>query len=674
MFNPSPSPPRHHVLLVGIDAYEALITPLHGCVNDVDAIEAILLDRLAIPAAAITKLASPHADHPRAPRLPEREATAANLRAALLALTTEGVSPGDRVLIYYAGHGTQLLSRRNRIAREALVPIDVHSGGDLLYDAELNDLLRRIALRTGDLNVILDCCCSAGATRALGDEDQSAVRFCKVDESKIALPSALATRSNGEPGLLGSLDPSDPGYLVVAACQANERAHEGRRRHGERHGAFTAALLDRIAAEPDHRLHDLRWADIWSSLRERVALSYPGQHPYLIGRAERRLFGGPFMPHDPGISVSRVGGEIRLAAGSMAGVSLGARLAVYGPTPEFFPPLRSAEDAAARLGVLEVTAATLASATARPLGAAIKLPEGARARVITPGEANALVVQLDPYDDDLAGWLAARARLRFVRAGEEALVEAFVGMDAAGQRWIGDALFGPGAEPPLATMTATDHEALLDGLMHYARYHLPLRLAARCRDLPGALRVCLLDAEGASSLTADEAQDPKLPELPADPEHRYRYRVEERQAICLVVENRSPERLYANLFNCATSGRVESLGPTQIELPPGRKHAFWRGGNLGAPFHCSIPDTRRGAVDRIVAIATTLPDVDLSFLRERRSFAETLRSRSRDLGPDEGEPRARWTASLVTLNITRPGAPAPAGTPAKRTVTPWSYR
>lgn len=662
MLTPSASLPRHHVLLVGIDAYEAPIPPLHGCVNDVDAIEAILLDRLTVPQDAITKLASPHADHARAPRRPEREATTANLRASLLALTTEAVSPGDRVLIYYAGHGTQLLSRRTRIALEALVPIDVHAGGDLLYDAELNDLLRHIALRTCDLTVILDCCCSAGATRALGDEDQIAVRFCKIDDAKIALPSALATRSNAEPGLLASLDPSDPGYLVAAACQSNERAHEGRRHHGERHGAFTAALLELLAAEPDHRLHDLRWADLWSSLRARVALSYPGQHPYLIGRAERRLFGGPFRPQDPGISVARVGGEIRLAAGSMAGVSVGARLAVYGPTPEFFPLLRSAEDAAARLGVLEVTAATLATATARPLGASIALPEGARARVITPGEADALVVQLDPYDDALARWLATRARLRLVRAGEEALVEAFVGLGAAGQRWLGDPLFRPGAEPPLVTMPANDHEALLDALMHYARYNLPLRLAARCRDLPGALRLHILDAETDSSLTADEAQDPKLPELPADPEHRYRYRAEERQAICIVVENRSSERLYVNLFNCATSGRVEILGPTQIEIPPMRRHTFWRGGNLGVPFRCSIPETRRAAVDRLVAVATTLPEVDLSFLKERRSFAEVLRERSRDLGPDEGEPFARWTAALVTLHITRPDAPASTGT------------
>ncbi|MCW5881096.1 MAG: hypothetical protein KIS91_09220, partial [Anaerolineae bacterium] len=38
------SAPLYHVLLVGIDAYPPRYSSLSGCVNDIDAIEGLLLD------------------------------------------------------------------------------------------------------------------------------------------------------------------------------------------------------------------------------------------------------------------------------------------------------------------------------------------------------------------------------------------------------------------------------------------------------------------------------------------------------------------------------------------------------------------------------------------------------------------------------------------------------
>src|SRR5690348_18429721 len=51
---------RMHVLLIGIDSYGGQITPLNGCVNDIDAMQRILVDRLGIDRAQITRLTSPH--------------------------------------------------------------------------------------------------------------------------------------------------------------------------------------------------------------------------------------------------------------------------------------------------------------------------------------------------------------------------------------------------------------------------------------------------------------------------------------------------------------------------------------------------------------------------------------------------------------------------------------
>ena len=50
--------PKFHVLLVGIDSYKS--RPLHGCVNDIDAVQRLLIESAGIEGELITRLASPH--------------------------------------------------------------------------------------------------------------------------------------------------------------------------------------------------------------------------------------------------------------------------------------------------------------------------------------------------------------------------------------------------------------------------------------------------------------------------------------------------------------------------------------------------------------------------------------------------------------------------------------
>ncbi|MDC3955178.1 caspase family protein [Polyangium jinanense] len=656
----SEASPRFHVLLVGIDAYPR-VDPLYGCVNDVDALEALLLDRLSVPADSITKLVAPHPGSSRRPRLPEGEPTSENLRAALEALAGEGVRPGDRVFIHYSGHGTQVLPRGTRTAREALVPVDALAGGELLFDHWINDVLRRIAARTDDLTVVLDCCCSAGATRSAWRPRESAVRFCSIEELQM-LPS-VSSRSGGEAraGLFASFDPSDPGFLVVASAQSGEAASEGKTAGGVRHGAFTAGLLDLLAAESDERLRVLRWADLWQNLRARVTSAFPGQHPCLLGRSERRLFGGPFRRQDPGYAITREGERYRIHAGTMVGLTAGAKVAVYGPSPEFFPPLHSPEDRAARRGLLQVESATASSALASSVGAAFVLDEAARGRLVAPGKGDALVVGLDPFDADLSRWLSAEASLfsvAAVSAHGEREVEAVVGRAPDGRFWIGDDVHGFGAgasgdQAPLAWVPAGDRAALVQGLLHHARYKLPLRLVRRCRDWPGVLRVRVLDARDVGRLDLEELADPPLPEAEPDPDGRYRYRLLDGQPVCFSVENRSSEPMYAQVLNCASSGRVEILGTTQLEIAPWRRQTFWMSGHLGRAFPCRVSAGRESNVDRLVVVGTASPEVDLRFLRVKESFAEAIGRSTREMMPDEEAPAERWTATLVTVEIVR---------------------
>ncbi|HEY4596213.1 MAG TPA: caspase family protein, partial [Thermoanaerobaculia bacterium] len=60
--------PNYRAVLIGIDDYPK--SPLSGCVNDIDQIERILLDRLKVPAERITRFAAPQSGAATTTRLP----------------------------------------------------------------------------------------------------------------------------------------------------------------------------------------------------------------------------------------------------------------------------------------------------------------------------------------------------------------------------------------------------------------------------------------------------------------------------------------------------------------------------------------------------------------------------------------------------------------------------
>ena len=72
-------PGRHHVLLIGIDAYDGggMLT---GCVNDIDAVQRLLIDRVGVPRDHIRGLlhrAPARRTRPTCPRSFRRSTTCA---------------------------------------------------------------------------------------------------------------------------------------------------------------------------------------------------------------------------------------------------------------------------------------------------------------------------------------------------------------------------------------------------------------------------------------------------------------------------------------------------------------------------------------------------------------------------------------------------------------------
>jgi hypothetical protein len=509
--------PRFHVLLIGIDAYT--VKPLHGCVNDIDAVQDLLLTHARMPAEAITRLASPHTSNKHETMVPEMSATRANIRAALARLASDHVEQADRVLIYYSGHGARVpvVGPQGTHHRESLVPVDFNETPGqprLLFDFELNLALAAIVQRTSCVTLILDCCHSTGATR-IGGAPNAIARFLDL-ETVLRAPVQLAVECEAAvrapaTGLGGSVDACQ----VVAACLNHELALEDSA-GGMQHGLLTRAFVTLMRMVDASQVRSVLWARIWQKMRDSVETGNPYQHLWMSGSYARAVLAGPPVDGDAGFLVTKVGAnDYLIDAGTLAGVANGAKLAVYGEKPPLFPPLGSPEDAQLRvsLALLKVVRAESASAVAQCESTPFELPPGARARLVEAGPSDQLLCAVVGADNRFSAFLRASPLLQIVG---ERKAQVRIEQRDDGNWTLTDEVCGARPEYPALLVLRPDQlGSAREVLELYHRYSVPLRLAQRCADLPGNLQLSLLGCPEEGLPEAD-AQVADLPELPRD--------------------------------------------------------------------------------------------------------------------------------------------------------------
>lgn len=633
MAEPRNDAPLYHVLLIGCDTYPAPYKSLSGCVNDIDVIADLLddgpADGIGPGNIRITRLAAPRAAPDAATDLPTRGRIVQELQR----LAGDEVRQQDRVLIYYSGHGAQVQWQGSSVRHESIVPVDLQP----IYDVEMSGLLHGITRRTTDVTLVLDSCHSEGATRdALLRPPDGADRALAVDP-QLADPAAVRAlepeppdpglqalgpggRSVGMAGTAPEGQGLHPAYLMVAACQATETAGEGAVGQEPRHGVLTFALARVLEETPAAERHKLRWADVLVPVLAEVedrcgALRRVPQRPWVVGRTERRVFGGPWEAQDPGFQVLRHGADAyTIKAGTLMGVTPGAHVAVYGATPRHFAAIDSAQDVADRAGLLEVLSATRTASEAKPAGPAFDVPPGARARVVRPGASERLRVRLDPRDapqDAAVVEALQRSPLLQVEPADAADAEVNVTLEGGdAPRWR---IWNTANEQEDLGLVARDAPDLLRrGLESYARYQTVLRMAGRCNDpaLTHTLTVRLLDCTDAATVQATPAEDPDLPEAPRDTARAYD--LPAGYQFCVQVANAFDRPVKASLLNCCAAGQVEYLGDTT--LAPGDRKVIWRRGEVRRPFRAAPDFPERGSTDRLVVIATTALEEHLGSL------------------------------------------------------------
>lgn len=675
-----------HAVLIGINAYPPHVRQLYGCVNDIDAVEQLLLTAPGIGISPdkirITRLASQHPDAPSTTQLSTLPATKAHMVRALRALTSSRVAPDDRVLIYYSGHGHQLRWRGASSWHEALVAADLN----FLYDVEMNALVNAIAERTRDLTIILDCCHSAGAfrgdlvateagemARLLEPQDRSATEDFKTGPRPEASILSLRPTGADERAAPGMLRAPSLKYVVVAAAQADERAFETAT-STQPHGRLSLGLLNLIRGMTVEQRAALRWGDIWGDVLDQVdRLKSPGkeQHPWLVGRPERRVFGGAWTPDelDLGYAITQSQPNVfTIKAGTLLGVTDDAHVAVYRrEDPPRFPVIDSPEDMAARLGTLVVERAERATSLARPLDAPFSLAGEARGRLVKPGAAARLKVRLDPAEPKTAEFLKMSPLLELVPP-DATDVELFVD-GSMGSGWLISDVVTLG----IASVPSLELRALRAGIEHYAAYTAALRLGyLGDAELRGLVQVTLLDCTGWDA--ADVTADPMKPNLPEAAREGGIYSLTTGTKVAIQVihtgKASSQPRLYVTALLCTAFGGIEKIG--EATLRPDDEQVIWMPDQVGVPFEVWPSGPRPGmpsdapATDRLVIVGTTRPGVALDHLALDRTVQQVVDDNITFRGslvdedrsvldvPPTAAPIELWTGQTIPMRV-KPG-------------------
>ncbi len=291
-----------YALLVGIDNYPKGVNALKGCINDVDAVEKYLQERVATEGFQL---------HLRT--LKDSEAK----RKAIIDAFREHLcqaGSNDVALFYYSGHGSQeqtppeFWHLEPDKWDETLVCYDSRQpdGWDLA-DKELAKLIDEVAKKNPHITIILDCCHSGSGTR--DPLQETAVRRVPPDKrprpidtfifspAEVQELTASSVSRDGKP-----ISPDDKPsgwnfargrHILLAACRDSEEASEyDDRKNGQRRGAFCYFLIETLKQAKG----SLTYRDLFkrtnASVRNNIAKQSPQLETTHLGDLDQPFLGG----------------------------------------------------------------------------------------------------------------------------------------------------------------------------------------------------------------------------------------------------------------------------------------------------------------------------------------------------------------------------------------------
>lgn len=243
-------------LIIGIENYrDDSIRPVLGAENDARAIEQLAIRSFAFPAGSVKLLLG-------------RDTSADNIRQKVRSWLISGTKPGDRVLLFYAGHGTQIADRNKDESDgldEAIVPFDfdVKLRSNLILDDEIDTWLRELQGRR--VLMMFDSCYSGTISRSENDNERFS-RFLPLGKVTIGenrnsqdnpFVNILSNRRDLEPVGRTGIDKDSKDAVIISAAQSYQTAFGFPVSDNVFRGALTYLFEETISQNPSQKIEQL---------------------------------------------------------------------------------------------------------------------------------------------------------------------------------------------------------------------------------------------------------------------------------------------------------------------------------------------------------------------------------------------------------------------------------
>ena len=203
---------RHHALIIGVGQYASAseASPLPGVPRDMATARSMAL-AMGVPAQRITELR-------------DANATKANIVAALERLRRVAGS-GDRVFVYFSGHGTSYNTSQG--CQEGLLPYTPgrYTLDDVISETELASYTSRISEKSDKAVVMIDACFSGGLgasrTRSLAGAPDIRPKFVARGGEACGVPVNQRLTRSFAPAMQ-RLGVPEQNFVQISAANYNE--------------------------------------------------------------------------------------------------------------------------------------------------------------------------------------------------------------------------------------------------------------------------------------------------------------------------------------------------------------------------------------------------------------------------------------------------------------------
>ena len=229
----APLLPSNHALIITVSEYQR--SPLPGVLTD-RKLATELATRFGVPPQNIVQLS-------------EQQVTREGLKQAFAGMS-ESIMPGDKLYVYFSGHGARSLNKATGQCTESIVMQDMH----VVTNAEFAGMVKPLSARADKTVVMLDSCHSGGVANAANSRALAspvAAQRPKFSAEASSPQCALAVNLGSFSTNRGAdLNTTDHNLVILAASRNNEVAWDT-----SKGGALTynfSQCLGGTATDTDH--------------------------------------------------------------------------------------------------------------------------------------------------------------------------------------------------------------------------------------------------------------------------------------------------------------------------------------------------------------------------------------------------------------------------------------